>query len=138
LGVGALKIAVTKVNLPFTEALARGILCNWLVCLAVWLAAASKEVVSKIFAIFFPIMTFVALGFEHSIANMYFIPLGIMLKSPLMDNAGIAAEKLANLNWNGFLIGNLLPVTIGNIIGGAFFVGFLYWIAYVRKAKKAA
>jgi len=137
LGANALKIAVTKVNLPFTEALARGILCNWLVCLAVWLATASKEVISKIFAIFFPIMTFVALGFEHSIANMYFIPLGMMLKNPLVDNAGIAAEKLAKLNWNGFLIGNLLPVTIGNIIGGAFFVGFLYWIAYVRKIKKA-
>lgn len=92
--------------------------------MAVWLASASKEVIGKVFGIFFPIMTFVALGFEHSIANMYFIPLGIFLG--------------AEVTWGQFFMNNLLPVTIGNIIGGAFFVGFMYWVAYVRKAKKAA
>jgi len=124
IGAAAIKIAETKASLSFWPALTRGILCNWLVCMAVWLAAASKEVIGKILGIFFPIMTFVALGFEHSIANMYFIPLGIFLG--------------AEVTWTKFLAGNLLPVTIGNIIGGAFFVGFMYWIAYVRKAKKAA
>ncbi len=124
IGADAIKIAQTKAGLAFGPALFRGILCNWLVCMAVWLASASKEVIGKVFGIFFPIMTFVALGFEHSIANMYFIPLGIFLG--------------AEVTWGQFFMNNLLPVTIGNIIGGAFFVGFMYWVAYVRKAKKAA
>jgi len=131
-GLAAVKIANAKVNLTFVEALTRGILCNWLVCLAVWMAIASREVAGKIFAIFFPIMAFVALGFEHSIANMYFIPMGMFLKG-----AGItvAALDLTNLTWSNFVARNLFPVTIGNVIGGAFFVGFLYWRVYVKPER---
>lgn len=129
-GLSALKIANAKVGLTFAEALTRGILCNWLVCLAVWMAIASREVVGKIFAIFFPIMAFVALGFEHSIANMYFIPLGIFLKgSALFVDPAL---NLSGLTWSAFFVKNLAPVTIGNIIGGALFVGLLYWAVYVK------
>jgi len=129
-GISALKIANAKIGLTVTEAVTRGILCNWLVCLAVWMAIASREVVGKIFAIFFPIMAFVALGFEHSVANMYFIPLGIFLKSSGL--VVVEGLNIANLTWNSFFIKNLLPVTIGNIIGGAIFVGLLYWTVYVK------
>lgn len=129
-GICALKIANAKVGLAFAEALTRGILCNWLVCLAVWMAIASREVVGKIFAIFFPIMAFVALGFEHSIANMYFIPLGIFLKGANLPVD--PALSLSGLTWNWFFVNNLFPVTIGNIIGGGLFVGLLYWIVYVK------
>jgi len=129
-GLSALKIANAKVGLTFSEALTRGILCNWLVCLAVWMAIASREVVGKIFAIFFPIMAFVALGFEHSVANMYFIPLGIFLKA---SNLFVdPALNLSGLTWSAFLVKNLVPVTIGNVIGGAIFVGLLYWTVYVK------
>lgn len=126
-GLSALKIASAKVGLTFTEALARGILCNWLVCLAVWMAIGSREVVGKIFAIFFPIMAFVAMGFEHSVANMYFIPLGIFLKA-----SGLFTDPALGLTWSAFFVKNLIPVTIGNIIGGAGFVGLLYWMVYVK------
>ncbi len=127
-GVTAANIAVSKVNLSFTEAFFRGIGCNWLVCLAVWMAIASKDVVGKIFAIYFPIMAFVASGFEHVIANMYFIPIGLFLKG-----TGIAAVvNMESLTWGGMVIRNFIPVTLGNIVGGAFFVGVLYWVAYLR------
>lgn len=129
-GIGALKIATAKVNLMWMEAFIRGILCNILVCLAVWMALASRDVVGKIFAIFFPIMTFVALGFEHSVANMYFIPLGIFLKGT--EAAAAAAVDTTNLTWSHFVINNLVPVTLGNIIGGAVVVGMLYWLVYVK------
>jgi len=131
-GATAVGIANAKVNLTFLEAFARAILCNWLVCLAVWMAASARTVVGKIFAIFFPIMAFVASGFEHSIANMYFIPMGLALKGQGL------AEATANLTVGGMIVKNLIPVTIGNIVGGAFFVATLYWIAYVRKGKKEA
>ena len=130
MGSLALTIADAKVNLSFIEALCRGILCNWLVCLAVWLAASSHDTVGKITAIFFPIMAFVAMGFEHSIANMYLIPMGLLLK----DLAGLTASS--NLTWVGFIQYNLIPVTIGNIIGGAFFVGVFYWYAYMQGKKE--
>ena len=133
-GVQALKIANAKVNLSFSAALARGIGCNWLVCLAVWMALASRQVAGKILAIFFPIMAFVALGFEHCVANMYFIPMGLMLKGTKAATA--SGLNLANLNLNGFFVTNLIPVTIGNIIGGALFVGCIYWSVYVRGIKK--
>lgn len=114
----AIQIATTKINLdPFT-AFIRGILCNALVCLAVWLCFAAHDVSSKILAIVFPISAFVALGFEHSIANMYFIPIGMLLTD-------------GEINALDFL-GNLIPVTLGNIIGGGFFVAFVYWIVYLR------
>lgn len=134
LGAKAVSIAVSKVSLGFNEALFRGIGCNWLVCLAVWMALAARQTISKIFAIFFPIMGFVAIGFEHCIANMYFIPAGIFLKYWAAMPA-IAAVDAVSLTWLNFFWKNLLPVTIGNIIGGAVFVGMSYWGAYLRPAK---
>ena len=131
LGVAAVKIAYTKTALTFGEALWRGIGCNWLVCLAVWMALAARQIIGKIFAIFFPIMAFVAIGFEHSVANMYFIPTGILL----MNGAGFSNIPGVDpniLGWINFLWRNLLPVTIGNIIGGGVFVGMSYWGAYLR------
>ena len=130
-GVQALNIANAKVNLTFAEALFRGIGCNWLVCLAVWMALSARQISGKILAIVFPITAFVALGFEHCVANMYFIPMGILLKG-----APVAAGMdLAGLTWARFVTVNLVPVTIGNIIGGAGFVGLLYWVVYLRKSQ---
>ena len=131
-GLEAIEIATAKVNLSFIEAFVRGILCNWLVCLAVWLSLAAKDIIGKIFGILFPITAFVAMGFEHCIANMYFIPLGLLLKNLNPLTTGI---DLSNLTWGSFFFSNLLPVTLGNMVGGAFFVGFLYWFAYRRKIK---
>ena len=126
----ALAIADAKVNLSFHAALLRGIACNWLVCLAVWMAMAARDISSKVLAIFFPIMAFVALGYEHSVANMYFIPLGLFLKAtPAAQAYGASLE---GLTWGRFLVKNLLPVSIGNIIGGAGFVGLAYWVVYLR------
>ena len=134
-GTTALNIAAGKVNLTFSEAFYRGIGCNWLVCLAVWLAAASQDVVGKIFGIFFPIMAFVASGFEHCVANMYFIPMGILLKAdPAMTDAVTALGAKADLlTWSGFAVNNLVPVTLGNIVGGAVFVGLAYFMVYVKQ-----
>jgi formate/nitrite transporter len=134
LGAAAVATACNKVALSFGEALLRAIGCNWLVCLAVWMALAARQTVGKIFAIFFPIMAFVAIGFEHSVANMYFIPVGILLK----DWAGVAVPAAMDpnvLGWGSFLLNNLVPVTIGNIIGGGVFVGMSYWSAYLRPAN---
>jgi len=142
IGAKAVLTANGKIGLTWSEALVRGILCNWLVCLAVWLSSASKDGVSKILCIVFPITAFVACGFEHSIANMYFIPIGIMLKSQatvlvaaapaLAVDPTSAAAALANLNWGSFIFKNLIPVTIGNIIGGAIFVGTFYWSVFLK------
>ncbi|MEA3356695.1 MAG: formate/nitrite transporter family protein [Candidatus Bipolaricaulota bacterium] len=134
-GAKALSIANGKVNLTFLAAFARGILCNWLVCLAVWMAFSARAVVGKIFAIFFPIMAFVASGFEHSVANMFFIPMGLVLKGhvAIVSAAGLV-DKLSHLTVGGMVM-NLISVTLGNIIGGAFFVATLYWIVYLRKGK---
>ena len=120
----AIGIANAKVAIPFMEAVIRGILCNIVVVLAVWMATAGKDVVSKIFACWFPIMLFVLCGFEHSVANMYFAPLGMFLGAPV--------------TWGQIWVNNLLPVTIGNIIGGAFIVGLLYLAAYITPDKAAA
>jgi formate/nitrite transporter len=137
MGAAAVGIAYLKVNLTFAEALVRAVGCNWLVCLAVWMALAARQVISKIWAIYFPIMGFVAMGFEHCIANMYFIPAGIFLH----QWAGIAAPAgyvADSLGWSSFVWKNLLPVTIGNIIGGAVFVGMSYWSAYLRPVPSKA
>lgn len=111
-------IAAAKVELPFWEAFLRGMLCNTLVCLAVWLCVAAHSVSGKILAILFPITAFVALGFEHSVANMYLIPVGAF--------AGAEGATLAAT------VGNLVPVTLGNIVGGSVLVALVYWIAYLR------
>ncbi len=139
-GVKALLIANKKVNLSFTEALAKGVLCNVLVCLAVWLCFAGRSVTDKILAILFPITAFVALGFEHSVANMYFIPAGLLLaeNSAVVTAATQAtggAFDLSQLTVSGFLVNNLLPVTIGNILGGGIFVALVYWFIYLRRVK---
>jgi formate/nitrite transporter len=136
LGIRALTIANGKVNIGFIQLIARGIVCNWLVCLAVWIATSAEDTTGKILACFFPIMAFVASGFEHSIANMFFIPIGILLKGVpnLVSQAGL---NLEHLTWTGFLSRNLLPVTIGNIIGGGFFVATLYWYVYLRPEARA-
>ena len=136
-GATALGIANSKVNLTFLQAFARGILCNWLVCLAVWMAVSASTVVGKVWVIFFPIMAFVSSGFEHSVANMFFIPMGLALKgqTAIVTAAGLA-DKLSHLTIGGMVM-NLIPVTLGNIVGGAFFVATLYWVVYLRKEKKA-
>ncbi len=134
-GVQAVKVAAMKTSLPFWEAFFKGILCNLLVCLAVWLAMGGRSVVDKIVAIVFPISAFVAAGFEHSVANMYFISLGIFLKE-----AGFAIPNgvnAASLNWIGFAQ-NLIPVTLGNIVGGALMVALFYYVVYRRGVKSEA
>ncbi|HIH88256.1 TPA: formate/nitrite transporter family protein [Candidatus Bathyarchaeota archaeon] len=129
--VRVLQISSSKVGISFMDALIRGILCNWLVCLAVWLANSANDTTGKILAIIFPISAFVAMGFEHSVANMFFIPLGILVSGDPALVAG-AGVSVGGLNLAGF-VGNLIPVTIGNIIGGAVFVAAAYWYAYMRK-----
>lgn len=141
LGGFTIKLAVYKTNLGFINAFCLGILCNWLVCLAVWMAAGAKDITGKILGIFFPIWLFITSGFEHSVANMYYIPAGIMAKTnPVWVKAalslGVAQDKIDGLGWGPFVIKNLLPVTLGNIIGGGFFVGIFYFWAYIRKQKK--
>ena len=136
IGVNMLEIAHAKCQLGFVQAVALGIMCNALVCLAVWLCFSARTTTDKILAIIFPITAFVAAGFEHSIANMYFIPAGLMLKdfaSPeFWELVGSNPASYVHLNWSHFLFKNLLPVTIGNIIGGGFFVGLIYWFIYRR------
>ena len=131
-GRTAVSIAAAKCALPFSEAFFKGVLCNVLVCLAVWIAIAGRNVSDKILAIVFPITAFVACGFEHSVANMYFIPLGLLLRPDFDPNHLDAA-----LTWGGFAR-NLLPVTLGNVLGGAGMVGFVYWIIYRRSAASPA
>ena len=128
-GINAVKIAVAKVALSFPEAFFKGILCNILVCLAIWLALAARSVADKILAVIFPISAFVAAGLEHSIANMYFIPLGMLLK----DRVSVAGTE--SLTWAGFC-SNLLPVTLGNIAGGGVMVALVYYFVYRHRADK--
>ncbi len=132
IGVRAVNIAAAKASLPWVEALFRGIFCNWLVCLAVWLSNAGRDVIGKIIAIMIPIAAFVAAGFEHSIANMYFLPMGLSLVNHEALLSLLKPEVIQGLTWQGFFLNNLIPVTIGNIIGGAGFVAAIYWGAYLR------
>ena len=133
IGATALGIAVGKVSLGFVQAIALGIMCNIFVCMAVWMAMSAKDTAGKILAIVPPIAAFVAAGFEHSVANMYFIPMGLAIK--YLDPVFTATAKVAGiekLTVEAFLVNNLLPVTIGNIIGGGLFVGIAYWAIYLR------
>lgn len=134
-GGAALATAASKAALPFWVVFYRGILANILVCLAVWLATAGRTVVDKVFAIIFPISAFVAAGFEHSVANMYIIPEGMLIKgqSGMAAASGLPAEVLAKLNLHG-LASNLAAATLGNIVGGAVMVGLVYWFVYLRTA----
>lgn len=140
-GAKALAIANAKVNLTWSQVFFRGILCNWLVCLAVWLALAGKDVVSKVVGIYFPVMAFVASGFEHSVANMFFVPMGILLAGvPDVVSAAQATQavtSIAGLTWPHFIAANLIPATLGNVVGGAFFVGTFYAWAYQSKHTPA-
>ena len=139
-GAVALNIAQAKVGLGFFQAIALGILCNTLVCLAVWMTFSARSTIDKIAAIIFPITAFVAAGFEHSIANMYFVPIALLIKNfgttEFWGAIGRTPAEYSSLSWESFLINNLLPVTIGNIIGGAIFVAGIYWIIFLRPARK--
>ncbi len=138
LGAVTVKIGAGKTALSFGKAFVLGIMCNWLVCLAVWMAFGSDSTIGKIFSIFFPIWLFVASGFEHSVANMYYIPAAIMGKAAYGEGAmtiGASQEAMDSLTWGGFLVDNLIPVTLGNIVGGCIFVAMIYWIIY-RKASR--
>ncbi len=136
LGQNALNIANAKVNLGFGQAIVLGIMCNALVCLAVWLSMGARSATDKILAIIFPITAFVAAGFEHSVANMYFVPMGLLVKSgastQFWNQIGTTSSAFGSLTWGNFFIHNLLPVTIGNIIGGVLLVGLVYWFIYLR------
>ena len=132
--------AIAKTSLGFGDAVYRGILCNFLVCIAVWMSYAAKDVTGKIIALFFPIMLFVEAGFEHSIANMYYIPAGLFA---MRDPAYLAAYtslygsiQLDSLTIGSMFAKNLIPVTIGNIIGGMVLVGITYWFIYLREDGK--
>jgi formate transporter len=134
-GIAALKTAVAKCDLTFMQALALGVLCNALVCMAVWMTFSARSTVDKIVAIIFPITAFVAAGFEHSIANMYFVPYALLIRGldpVFMQAVADKVPHLDKLTWQVFLLNNLVPVTIGNIIGGAVLVAAVYWAIFLR------
>jgi formate transporter FocA len=135
-GERALEVAATKTGLGFGEAILLGVLANSLVCLAVWMAMSARSVSDKILAIVFPVAAFVAAGFEHSIANMEFIPAGLFIKAwapqSFWDSVDAHTADYPTVTWGDFFVGNLLPVTIGNIVGGAVLVGLVYWFVYLR------
>lgn len=142
-GGTALQIASAKVSHQVTghshnsAYFFRAVGCNWLVCLAVLQAMAAKDIAGKVLGIFFPIMAFVAAGFEHAIANMYFIPAGIFAKN--LEGArlasGLDSTVIDQLNWASMWHSNLITVTIGNFVGGGLFVGVIYWWVYVRQQR---
>ena len=135
-GLNALAIAETKTSLGWGQAVALGVLCNALVCLAIWLSYSARSVTDKVLAILFPISAFVAAGFEHSVANMYFLPLGLLVKAGAGDlfwhGTGASAGDYPDLTWPAAALGNLVPVTLGNVFGGAVMVGLVYWLVYRR------
>lgn len=135
LGGTVIKVASTKASLSFGTAFCSGIMCNFLVCLAVWGAFAAKDIISKIVIIWFPIMTFVTCGFEHSVANMYFLTAGLFAKSnpSFVAASGISQDKIVSA---AGIVHNLIPVTLGNIVGGSIFVGLAYFVVYKYKSSK--
>ena len=141
LGAFTIKVAMGKVNLSFAAAFASGILCNIFVCMAVLMAAAAKDISGKIWAIFFPILAFIVSGYEHCVANMYYIPAGIFAASNetyvarAMEAYGYTAAQLADLNWINLVVKNLIPVTLGNIVGGMIFVGLPLYLIHSQKLK---
>lgn len=134
LAASMISTAAGKVSLSFGDAFLRGIACNFLVCIAVWISFAAKQVSSKIIGLFFPIMMFVLCGFEHSVANMYYIAAGIFAKgnAAYLEAATAAGADVSGLTWGAMFTKNLLPVTLGNIIGGAVLVGLAYWFVYLK------
>lgn len=137
-GTKAIAIAKGKLTLTWSAAFLRAVCCNWLVCLAVWMALTAKDTVGKVFAIFFPIMAFVTSGFEHSVANMFFIPMGLAIANKAPELVTAAGFDPTIFTWNQFIMGNLIPVTLGNIVGGAICVAGIYYLTYLRPAKAAA
>ncbi len=139
-GLTALNVGLDKVGLDFTQAIILGILCNAMVCMAVWLTYSARTTFGRIAAIIFPISGFVAAGFEHCVANMYFIPFAIFIKGGASDAfwqvIGTTAASYDNLTWGNFFVNNLIPVTIGNIIGGVVFVALVYWVIYLRNRQR--
>lgn len=141
LGAFTIKVALGKVNLSFGAAVASGILCNIFVCMAVLMATAARDISGKIWGIFFPILTFIVSGYEHCVANMYYIPAGIFAKasstyaSLAMESYGCTTLQLDSLNWANFVVKNLIPVTIGNILGGMVFVGLPLYLIHRQKLK---
>lgn len=139
LGAFTIKVAMGKMNLSFGEAFVSGILCNIFVCVAVLMAAAAGDIAGKVLAIFFPILAFVVSGYEHCVANMYYIPAGIFAAkqeaylSAAGELYGYTAAQMEGLNWCAFLVGNLIPVTLGNIVGGMFFVGLPLYLIHREK-----
>jgi formate/nitrite transporter len=138
-GLTALNTALGKVDLDFVQAIILGILCNAMVCMAVWLTYSARTVFGRIAALIFPIAGFVAAGFEHCVANMYFIPYAIFIKGGAADtfwqSIGTSAASYDHLTWGSFFVNNLIPVTIGNMIGGVFFVALVYWVIYLRNKR---
>lgn len=139
LGAFTIKVAMGKLGMSFGVAFISGILCNFFVCIAVLMAAAAKDIAGKVWAIFFPIMAFVVSGYEHCVANMYYIPAGIFAAANdayveiAMDTYGYTTQQLGTLNWGSMLIRNLLPVTLGNIVGGMVFVGLPLYLIHKEK-----
>jgi formate/nitrite transporter len=130
-GAEYVRIAVTKTALPFWTAFFNGVLCNVLVCMAVWMVHAGRSIVDKVVVIVFPVSAFVAAGFEHSVANMYFIPLAMLIQH------GGAGLNTGLVDWSGFFA-NMLPVILGNIIGGSVLVGLVYHVIYRRHGAPQA
>lgn len=129
-----IRIAASKTELGFLQAIILGILCNMLVCTAVWMSYGAKDIAGKILTCFFIIMLFVASGYEHSIANMFYIPAGILAaaNNGWLEAAKISAGSFENLTWANYILKNLLPVTLGNVIGGCFMIGYFYWFSYLK------
>ena len=144
LGAFTIKVAMGKVTLSFGAAFASGILCNIFVCMAVLMAMAAKDISGKILAIFFPILAFVVSGYEHCVANMYYIPAGIFAKanptyaSVALETYGYTTLQLDSLNWANFVVKNLIPVTLGNIVGGMVFVGLPLYLIHAQNLKSDA
>ena len=134
-GRAALSIAAAKADFGFGQAFTLGVLCNALVCLAVWLSYSARTTVDRIAAVVPPVTAFVAAGFEHSVANMYFLPVALLLRA--FDPAFVSASgvDLTGLTWSAFLVRNLIPVTLGNIVGGSLLVAVVYWFVYLRRGK---
>lgn len=142
LGAYAINTAAGKCTMDFVSALIMGVFCNMLVCIAVWISYSSKDAVGKIVGMFFPIWIFIVSGYEHCVANMYFIPMGIFASendayaAKAMEIYGLTEKQINAVNWKSFFVTNLIPVTIGNIIGGIVCVTLIYWVVYLKKSKK--
>lgn len=141
LGAYTIKVAMGKINLSFGAALSSGILCNIFVCAAVLMAAAAKDIAGKVWAIFFPIMAFVVSGYEHCVANMYYIPAAIFAKSnaayaeKAMSAYGYTAAQLESVSWGSFFLKSAIPVTLGNMLGGMVFIGLILYFIHAKNIK---